>query len=115
GFFLEARIDLGVQNPQARIEPRPGRGRPFGFERPHGGASDKHRIESDALKARNTGQHLAANAARAEKTERCIALRSLVRNTKRIDISRRTDERWRPLLWNAIVTTGLEKTPKRTR
>jgi hypothetical protein len=54
-------------------------------------------IESDALEARNAGEHLAADAARAEETERGVALRSFVCHTKRSDSPTAADERLRGL------------------
>jgi hypothetical protein len=88
---------------------------PSGLERPHGGASNKLRIKSDALKARNAGEYLAADAARAEETERAIAVRSPVCDTQRSDSPGRANEGLRrPFLRNASVIPGLEKAPEWT-
>src|SRR5205807_1094610 len=106
-----ARIDLGVDNSHRRIEPSSSSGRPSGLERPNGGASSKLGIESDGVKARDAGEYLAADAARAEEPKRGIAFRSPVGDTQRSDRPARTNERLRRLfLREANVSTRFAPT-----
>src|SRR5262249_13995766 len=104
-----------MQNSNRRIEPSSTPGRPSGFERPDGGAVGEFEIKTNVLKARDAGEHLAADTARAEETKRAVAVRSPVCDTQRSDSPGRGNEGLRrPFLRNTSVITGLAKTPEWT-
>src|SRR5262245_31214661 len=104
-----------MNNSQRRIGPCPDSRRPSSLERPNGGASGKLGIESDSVNARDPGDHLAADAARAEETKRRIAFRSPVGDPERGDRPARANERLLRLsLRDADVATRLGETPEWT-
>ena len=84
----DARIDFGMQNSHLRIGARFRSAAPIRSRKAKLQSIGELGIESDAVEVRDAGEHLAADAARAEETKRGIAFRSSVRDTKRSERTR---------------------------